>query len=217
MTDKDIPPAIRQDAATRAFAGAIALVAWIGLGLQYAGIRSHHDGAAEALWVFFRFFTNTTNLLIAIGFTAIAIGQWRPASARLLAGLTLAILLVGIVYGLLLQGRVTSVGYAIPANMLLHKVTPLLVPAFWLCCARKGTLEPADPLWWAAYPFFYLFYALARGLAGDRYAYFFIDPTKQGWAGVATYVALIALGFVLAGYALFWADRGLARSRSRTR
>lgn len=195
---------------TRAFAALIAIIAAIGLAMQFDTILASNGSIGVSLWIFLRFFTITTNLAIAVTFAIIASDGRTWPSPRLIAGLTLAILLVGIVYGVLLQGRAKPPEHNVVADLLLHKAMPVLVPLFWLRCVPKGLLRPIDPLLWAAYPFGYLLYALARGLGGDRYAYFFIDPTKQGWAGVATYVVVIALGFILCGYALTWADRRLA-------
>ncbi|MDB5686410.1 MAG: hypothetical protein JWR77_999 [Rhizorhabdus sp.] len=202
------------DPTIRIFATLIAAIAWLGLAMQFATILASHGSIGVSLWIFLRFFTISTNLAIAILFTIMAAGR-RRQSPRLMAGISLAILLVGIVYGVLLQGQPKPADHNVIADLLLHKVTPVLVPLFWLCCVPKGAVRPVDPLLWALYPFGYLFYALARGLGGDRYAYFFIDPATQGWGGVAAYVAVIALGFILAGYALFWADRRL-RPAART-
>jgi hypothetical protein len=187
----------------------IALTAWAGLTLQFIALLPVHS-MLGALWTMSRFFTITTNLAIALIFSAIAIGRSQFTHSRLLAGLTLSILLVGIVYALLLQGVMIPKGLGIPANFLMHKITPVLVPLYWLGFVRKGDVRRGDPVWWASYPFAYLFYALARGLGGDKYAYPFIDPAQHGWHGVAIYVTVIAAGFLVAGYGLFWLDRSLA-------
>lgn len=190
-------------------AALIALTAGAGLLLQFIALLTSHS-VPGTLWVMSRFFTITTNLAIVLIFTGIALGRPRFSQPRLLAGLTLSILLVGVVYGLLLQGVMIPKGLGIPANFLMHKVTPVLVPLYWLGFVSKGAVRRIDPLLWAGYPFAYLFYALARGLGGDRYAYPFIDPAQHGWHSVAITVTVIAAGFLVAGYGLFWLDRRLA-------
>ncbi|SDD85829.1 hypothetical protein SAMN05444678_1277 [Sphingomonas sp. YR710] len=206
---------IAADRTARIFAIGIALVAATGLVLQFDVILTGHGSVAEALWVYLRFFTITTNMLVALAFGTIGIGGRHKLHPRLLGGLTLAILLVGIVYGLLLQGLHHLVGEALIADTLMHKIVPVLVPLYWLAAVPKGHIRKGDPLRWAIYPFAYLFYALARGLAGDRYAYPFIDPGKAGWAVVGINVALIAGGFLITGYLLAWIDRRLARRTVR--
>jgi hypothetical protein len=202
---------IAADRTARIFAFVIALIATAGLVLQFDVILTGRGSVAEALWIYLRFFTITTNLLVALAFGVIGIGGRHKVPARLLGGLTLAILLVGIVYGLLLQGLHRFTGEALIADTLMHKIVPALVPLYWLAAVPKGRIRKGDPLRWAIYPFAYLFYALARGLAGDRYAYPFIDPAKAGWLAVGINVALIAGGFLITGYLLAWLDRRLAR------
>jgi hypothetical protein len=194
----------------RAFAGLIAVAAWVGIGLEF---HAHADGPASwpaALWRLLGYFTITTNLLVGVVFTGVATrtGFGTPG---LLAGTLLNILLVGVVYGLLLQGLHKLTAGSQLANILLHRVTPTLVSAFWLAFVRKGTLTWRAPLLWALYPLGYLLYALGRGAIEGRYPYFFINVAQIGWLQTLRNSALIALGFVIAGEALVWLDRWLAR------
>lgn len=204
---------IRNDRTARAFAAIIAMVAAAGLALQFDAIFATHRSVAETLWIYSRFFTIITNLLVALTFAAIAAFGRQCVHPRLIGGLALAILLVGIVYGVLLQGLHKLAGEALIADVLMHKITPVLVPLYWLTAVRKGMAKAGDPLRWAIYPLVYLFYALGRGLSGDRYAYPFIDPGKAGWASVWINVTLIAIGFLITGYMLVWMDRQLASRR----
>lgn len=127
---------------------------------------------------------------------------------------TLAILLVGIVYGLLLRGLLELSGGARLADFMLHQAVPVLVPCFWPVFVPKGGLKPQDPLIWAIFPLAYLAYALLRGAAEAKYAYPFIDVAKFGWLQVAINSLAIGIGFVAAGYAIVWLDRRLARRSS---
>ncbi len=195
----------------RLAAGAVAAVAWTGLAVQFAATLATTGALPATLWVLARYFTILTNLAVALIFTAIALGR-RPGPG-LVAGTVLAILLVGIVYGLLLRGLLDLSGGAALADTLLHRATPLLVPLWWLAFAPKGRLTPRAPWRWTLFPALYLPYALARGMAGDLYAYPFIDVGKLGWGQVLLNAALIAVGFVVAGYALVWLDRKMARTR----
>jgi hypothetical protein len=124
----------------------------------------------------------------------------------LLGGLTLAILLVGIVYWVLLHGLHPLSGAALTANYLLHDASPLLMAAYWLLFVPRGKLRWNAPWWWAAFPIIYFLYALARGQLDHRYPYPFIDVGRLGWLQVALNSAGIALGFILAGFALVWID-----------
>ena len=87
----------------RAAAALIALVCWAGLGLQFwVSFTSHQFDVRLTLWILARFFTILANLALAVAMTVVAAGR-RPSSL-VLGGLTLAILLVGIVYATCFAG-----------------------------------------------------------------------------------------------------------------
>jgi hypothetical protein len=197
--------------AARASAGLIALVAWTGLVVQFDVVFRNTGSAATTLWALLAYFTITTNLLVAVLFTAIAARRTFDCS-WLLAGAVLSILLVGVVYALLLARLFHPSGAEAFANMLLHQATPVLVPLFWLAFAPKGRLSLRDPILWAIYPLAYLVYALARGAISGRYAYPFIDVTDLGWPRIGLNAGLIGLGFLIVGWALVLLDRQLSRS-----
>lgn len=194
----------------RMAAAIVALVALAGLVVQFAATLDQTGSVAGTLWTLLRYFTVLTNLLVALAFGWVAIGG-RPHPRRL-AGVMLAILLVGIVYGLLLRGLLTLSGGALLADTLLHKVTPVLVPLWWIAFAVRGQLRWRDPWGWTLFPALYLPYALLRGMAEGRYAYPFIDVAKIGIGTMVVNAVLIAMGFVAAGHALVWIDRRMARS-----
>jgi hypothetical protein len=190
----------------RGLAAAIALVAWAGLAAQFGASLQQTGSAGGAVWVMLRYFTVITNLLLAVVFTGVAFGRKAFGAPSLLGTVTLSILLVGVVYGLLLRGLVELSGGAKVADLLLHHATPILAPIFWLGFAPKGALRRRDPLLWALFPLAYFPYALARGSIEGVYAYPFMDVAKIGWAQAAINAVVIALGFILAGYAMVWLD-----------
>lgn len=195
----------------RIAAAIVALVALAGLVVQFAATLDQTGSVAGTLWTLLRYFTVLTNLLVALAFGWAAIGG-RPHPRRF-AGVMLAILLVGIIYGLLLRGLLTLSGGALLADTLLHKVTPVLVPLWWIAFAVRGQLRWRDAWGWTLFPALYLPYALLRGMAEGRYAYPFIDVAKLGIGTVLVNAVLIAIGFVAAGHALVWIDRRMAQRR----
>ncbi len=186
-------------------AAIVALTALAGLAIQYEATLFQTGSVTATLWVLLRFFTILTNVAVVLTFAAVAIG--RRVTPRWMGGVLLAILLVGIIYGLLLRGLLSLSGDALLADTLLHKVTPLLTPLWWIVFARKGRLSWRDPWIWAIFPAAYLPYALLRGAMDGVYAYPFINVTKMGIGQVALNALLIAAGFVPAGYLLVWVDR----------
>ena len=196
-----------------AAAALVAIICWAGLAIQFAATYGVQPDVTTTLWVLARFFTILTNLLVAVTMTWVAIG--RKVSAELLGGVTLAILLVGVIYWLLLHGLHPLRGSALVANVLLHDASPALMTLWWLLFAPRAKLRWNAPIWWAAYPLAYFIYVLARGHMDGHYPYPFINVAKLGWTQTALNSGGIALGFILAGYVLVWVDswRPLGSSR----
>lgn len=192
----------------RAGAALIALVAAVGLAVQFDATPGQTGSVGQTLWILVRFFTVLTNMALLVVFGMIALG--RAATPRMTGGMVLAILLVGVVYGLLLRGLLSLSGGALLADTLLHKATPVLAGLWWIALAPKGRLDWRDPWIWAIFPALYLLYALLRGAMEGQYAYPFINVTKLGAGQVAFNALAIATGFVAAGHALVWIDRRMA-------
>jgi hypothetical protein len=187
-----------------AAAALVAIVCWAGLALQFAATYGNSHDVLAAMWTLARFFTMISNLALALAMTAVAAG--RRLSALAMSGLTLAVLLVGVVYWVLLRGLHPLSAVALTANTLLHDVSPLLMAAYWLVFVPRGKLRWSAPWWWTLFPVIYFVYVLARGQLDHRYPYPFIDVGKLGWLQVGLNAAGIAFGFVLAGFALVWID-----------
>lgn len=194
----------------RIAAALVAIIAWVGLGVQLQASLALAGGSLPgALWAMVFYFTVLTNLLVALGFTWMALV--RPLPPVWLGGLVLSIVLVGVIYNTLLVGMVELSGGAMLANVLNHMVTPILVPVWWLVFAKKGGLHWRDPFLWTAYPIAYFIYGLARAPAMGRAPYPFMDVAKLGWSGVAVNAVIIAVGFVVAGYLVVGVDRVMRR------
>jgi hypothetical protein len=197
----------------RGAALAIALVALIGVGTDFVAMISWTHSALAASWVLLRYFTITTNLLVAGLFLAVAVSGRADVAPRLMGVTVIAIVLVGVVYAVLLSGLRHLSGNSLIADTLMHRVTPVLVPLFWLWLTPKGTFTRRDPFIWALYPLAYFAYALARGAVEGRYAYPFMDLSELGWARTALNTVVIAVGFFMAGEIFLRVDRHLAPGR----
>jgi hypothetical protein len=195
----------------RLAAALIALAAWAGLAVQFAATFGQTGSLPETLWILLRFFTVVTNLLVAIVMTRVAIG--RRVSAFVLAGLTLAIVFVGLVYATLLHGLVELSGLALTADVLLHYVVPVAMAVYWPAFAPKIGLQFRDPLLWCVYPLAYLFYVVVRGSVDGRYPYPFIDVATLGCGRILLNSLMLLAAYLLAGLVLVALGRLLARRR----
>ncbi len=199
---------------SRVAAAGVAAIAWTGLAIQLALLCRAHSLPA-ALGIMFAFFTITTNTLVALVFSALALQLVAPfRSPFVVAGTTLSIVLVGIIAALLLRGLLELSGGSVLVDRLLHVATPLAVPLFWMAFTPKGTLRQRDPLLWAIYPLAYLLFALVRGARTGQYPYPFLNVTHLGPAQVALNAVGIAACFLLTGYGVVWLDHRLGRGIS---
>lgn len=195
----------------RVAAALVALVGWIGIGVQLDASTALAGSVRGAIWNMLLFFTIIANLLAAIVMTGIAL-DWRAFKAPVtIGGVTIAILLVGVVYALLLRGLLELSGGARLADILLHSVTPVLVPLYWLLLAPKGGLTWRAPFLWACLPLAYFGYALVRGDLEGRYPYPFMNVAQIGWGATLTNAFAMAIGFLAVGFVLVWLDDRLAR------
>lgn len=202
-------------ATSRIAAASVAAIAWTGLAVQCSVLFRQNSSLLLTLWIVLGFFTITSNLLVAIVFSCIAADRTGLRSGWIVAGTMLSILLVGIIYALLLHGSNELTGGSAVANVLLHMVTPVALPFYWLLFTRKGSLAWRHPLLWALYPLAYLAYALARGAATGKYPYPFLNVAALGWQRTALNATCIAAGFLLAGFAIVWLDVWLDRRAAK--
>jgi hypothetical protein len=199
--------------AGRIFAACIAAAAWIGLIVQFAELQ-RANSVVMSLWVMFAFFTITTNVLVAVVFSSIAINYGVLRTDWIIAGTMLSILLVGVVNALLLWGQLELSGGSALVDKLLHVVTPVCALLFWIFFARKGGLTWRHPPLWAIYPLVYLVYGVARGVTTGKYAYPFLNVLTLGWSRTALNALSIAIAFMVCGYAIVWIDNRIG-SRAR--
>jgi hypothetical protein len=202
---------VRMTVWARVFAAVISALAWSGLLVQFFALFAENGSVMASLGIMLVYFTILTNLALAILFTGMALG-WRGFDRPMaVAGTMLAIVLVGVVYHQLLRGLMELSGGAAVANVLLHLVTPAVVPVFWIMFVRKGMLRLVDPLLWAIYPLGYLMYALVWGGMHGRYPYPFLNVEQIGWGRMWLNAAVIAAGFMVAGWGVVVLDGWIGR------
>ena len=191
----------------------VALVAWAVLLTQVWLSTREHGGLAPALWVLTRYFTLLTNFMVALSFAAMAL-LGRTLGARWLAGLTLWILIVGVVYHVLLARLYHPQGLDWWTDQGLHSADPALTALFWLAFAPKHGLSWRLALVWLAWPLLYVVYALIRSPLEGIYPYFFIDAAKLGYGQVTLNSLGLCAAFWVGGMAIVGLGKLLRQPRA---
>jgi hypothetical protein len=178
---------------------AIALLAAISLAAQWIYLMQWRGtGPVATIIDMSRFFTILTTALVVIAFLTVGASKKRGLSARMLAALTLAVVLTGGVYHLMLTEFWNPTGLGLVADWGLHTILPIAVALWWLWHAPKAALVWADLPAFALWPTVYTAYALGLATVDGIYPYPFMDPTTSGPLPVATTLGML-LGAVLLG------------------
>jgi len=186
--------------AARSAAAAVALLAIVSLAAQGAWSSGNHpqDGWANIVWRLARYFTILTNAMVAWSLARAALG--RPVSPIWLAGLTLWIAMTGALYHLLLAADHDGLGWW--ADEGVHTAVPIATALWWLAFVPKAGVRWRHAAVWLAWPALYVIYALGRGAMDGVYPYFFTDPGRVGWNGVALWTLALTAAFWVAGLAV---------------
>lgn len=195
----------------RPLAGVVSLVAGLSLALQVPPLMAAlRLPLGATLWDMAGYFTNLTNLMIAVGFGALALGLVR-AGPVWPAALAAAAVLAGAVYHLVLADLWSPQGLLFWTDQGQHSATPALALLWWLIHAPKRGLSlgdlPAILLW----PAVYVAAALARGDASGAYPYPFLDVAVLGPEAVARVLGGLALSLLAGGAAMVLMARLLDR------
>lgn len=201
--------------AARAWHALVALLALIGLAIEYhATIVGHPGELARRMVIYFSFFTILGNMLVTAMAAGFAIGRpWAQASATR-AATTLYIVVVAVVFQLLLAAIVKPTGIDWWGNMLAHQLVPVLWVTGWLAFGRHGGIRATAPLLWLIYPAAYGAWTLLHGALTSLYPYPFLSIKTEGGHQVATNMASMALFFLILGYVVRWIDGRLATMRA---
>jgi hypothetical protein len=167
---------------------------------------------------FFSFFTILCNILSALCFLAILLGE-RGGLAffrepRIQSAVALYMLVVAIIYIAILEGLWAPTGLMRVLDTLLHYVMPAIFLIFWLIFVAKGTLAYADIPKILAFPFLYAVYVMIRGGLTGEYPYPIMNAARLGYPTALLNTAFSFVLFLVLNLALVAYDRW-AGKRSR--
>lgn len=208
--------------AGRAWHAVVALLALIGLAIEYRVTIAGHPGQiASRTIIFLSFFTILTNMLVLLASVGAALGKGplhrRASEPRVSTAISLYITVVAVIFQLLLAKLMHLSGLGWWGNMLVHQVIPLLWVVGWVAFAPHGGIGRWSPLHWLIYPLIYTVWIMIYGTATGWYPYPFMDVGKYGAGPTAAKMAVIALFFAGLGYAYRWVDELLANRTYRSR
>lgn len=167
------------------------------------------------------YFTNLSNIycLIVCVFQLLWSALADNANfIRIKGAAMICMIITGLVFVFLLNpggfkmGGSTGIEYL--ASILLHYVAPLLIFAEWLLFEKKGVFSLWEPIIWVAIPIVYwglTVFVAKKGAfipnQNTRYPYNFIAVDLYGWSAVIRNVVIMAVCFILLGYAVVALDR----------
>jgi hypothetical protein len=200
----------------RLYYALLALVALVGLAIEYGVTLHGHPGQIVGRTVIFlSFFTTLTNMLVMVASLGAALPsgrlhRWatRPATRAMVS---LQITVVAVIFQLLLASLVhpTPIGWW--GNMLVHQLVPVLWLIGWVLFHPHGGIGGREPWRWLIYPLVYGVWCLIHGAATGWYPYPFLNVATRGMPTVAINMVLMALFFAALGFAFRWMDGRLGR------
>ncbi len=197
-----------------------AIVAAAAVGTQFLLVVAEKLGEGQGvfagIWQLMAYFTNWSNLCVAVVATAAAFrlspGLGGPRAVLLVLP---SIIVVSLSYNLLLRDTMSEVSpLREVVRMAMHDVTPPLFLALFLT-APHPQLTWRDAAWALPLPLTYAVYSLTRGLSEGWFPYWFLDLTKLSMPDFLRNVVLFIAGLYILGLIVVAVDRALAFRRAR--
>lgn len=170
---------------------------------------------------FFVFYTNLSNLLLAVYQLTLGVSGHDPqcgvfrwlSSAGVALSMTLCIFVTHLIYQWVLVpsakkgGKALSdIGFSSFGNLCVHYAVPWLTVVQWLLWQDKAGLTVWHAVWWLVLPVTYFVFVMLRartgkpiGLSGELYPYPFLNYPALGARRFWRCVAGILTGFFLLG------------------
>lgn len=168
-------------------------------------------------WHGLRYYTNQSNLLVGVFMVYLLFkyqksGHWTKMDLRLKGGVTVAILLTGLVYHFMLAPQKTAAEFWTIENFLSHYIVPFGTLVDCIVFDKGHCYKWYDPFTWTLLPLVYAIVSVAIALItripiGNNkdgpFPYFFLNVDKYGFVGVLQYCLGLAVAFLIGSYILF--------------
>lgn len=158
---------------------------------------------------FFSYFTILSNIFAAFVLFILTIRPHIKHFEKIRGASVFYMAITGVVYAVLLSRYEGTPGLMLPyANVVFHKLMPIVMVTDWIILPIKKMIRPQTVFMWLLFPIVFLFYSKIRGSIINWYPYPFLDPkTAGGYQGVTAYSTSILLFAFALGFMLIYVKR----------
>ena len=169
----------------------------------------------------YAYFTIQSNILVAVVYLTLVIKKDKSSLLLIIKNqATLAIILTGLVYNLMLRPYLDGIDYNPNSlsDLLVHTLTPILVLTDFIVFTKNGKMTIFEPLYYLIFPLIYWIFTIVYVALGgnfnfdteeSNYPYFFLNFEKFGIG-----YFLLVLGFIiLIGYLLYFLNKTILKKK----
>jgi hypothetical protein len=173
----------------------------------------------------YAYFTIQSNILVAVVYLTLVIKKDKSSLLLIIKNqATLAIILTGLVYNLMLRPYLDGIDYNPNSlsDLLVHTITPILVLTDFIVFTKNGLMTIFEPLYYLIFPLIYWIFTIVYialggnfnfGTEESNYPYFFLNFEKFGIG----YFFLVLVFIIIIGYLLFFANKTILKKRGETK
>jgi hypothetical protein len=172
----------------------------------------------------YAYFTIQSNILVAVVYLILVLKKDKSSFLLIIKNqATLAIILTGLVYNLMLRPYLDGIDYNPNSlsDLLVHTITPILVLTDFIVFTKNGLMTILEPLYYLIFPLIYWIFTIVYVALGgnfnfdteeSNYPYFFLNFEKFGIG----YFLLVLVFIIIIGYLLFFLNKTILKKKGGT-
>ncbi len=133
--------------------------------------------------------------------------KWEMAAAA-------AIIITALVFQTLLRRQASFNGLSGLNMNIEHGVTTVLFLLWFWLAPEKKPVQFREILYVLPYPALYCIFGVTEGLIKGKYRYFFLNVKALGWPGLAVWIAVLGVMFLLTGAFVIGIDKILEKKKN---
>ena len=197
----------------------VAIVIPIRLVIDWNNIYGQFDQPIARSLNVLLYFTNLSNILVAVESLMLVKNSKRNSSRFLIAQLTalICIVVAGLVYWLLLAAEDKVVGIDVFTNFAVHASVPLMFLLGWIFFVEHGNTTLKTIKFALLFPVVWAVIAMLRGALIDWYPYPFMDVRDLGYATALINMTVVTLFFLFLFFVAYFLDnKVLSKSEAKS-